>query len=93
MASARPVGGILRFTDGTAGVAGVGARRFANDATFPACRQPGGINTETEIRLPVDGQAPRFIDELFLDIDTPDFVGSGLCAASQENGSPGPPQS
>ena len=101
------IGGILRFNDATAGVAGVGAGRPVNDAIFPARRQAGGINTgaavrnlgehaitvrcqllqegnvrmEAQIPLAVNGQAARFINELFPDIDTSDFVGSVRCRA------------
>ena len=45
-----PLGGILRFNDATAGVAGVGAGQPVNDAIFPARRQAGGINTGAAIR-------------------------------------------
>ena len=102
-----PLGGILRFNDATAGVAGVGAGQPVNDAIFPARRQAGGINTgaairnlgehaitvrcqllqegnvrmEAQIPLAVNGQAARFINELFADIDTSDFVGSVRCRA------------
>ena len=102
-----PLGGILRFNDATAGVAGVGAGQPVNDAIFPARRQAGGINTgaairnlgehaitvrcqllqegnvrmEAEVPLAVNGQAARFINELFPDTDTSDFVGSVRCRA------------
>ena len=45
-----PIGGVLRFNDAIAGVAGVGAGRPVNDAIFPARRQAGGINTGAAIR-------------------------------------------
>ncbi len=46
------IGGVLRFNDSVAGVAGVGAGRPVNDAVFPARRQVGGINTGAAIRNP-----------------------------------------
>ncbi len=43
--------------------------------------QAGTVLEETQISLTRDGQAARFIDELFTQTDTSDFVGSVRCTA------------
>ena len=47
------------------------------------CRlmQAGAVLEETQISLARDGQAARFLDELFTRTDTSDFVGSVRCTA------------
>ena len=43
--------------------------------------QAGTVLEETQISLTRDGQAARFLDELFTQTDTSDFVGSVRCTA------------
>ena len=65
---------------------GAALRNLETEAMMLTCQlmQKGMILEETEIELAANGQTARFIDELFAQTDTSDFVGTVHCHAPDE---------
>ncbi len=65
---------------------GAAIRNLGEDATTITCQlmQDGRILEENTVSLPANGQTAQFIDELFTQSDTSDFVGSVRCSAPDD---------
>ena len=62
---------------------GAAIRNLGADPITVSCglMQKGVVQEEAEFPLPANGQTAKFIDELFTQTDTSDFVGSVRCSA------------
>ena len=60
---------------------GAALRNLETEAMTVTCQlmQKGTVLEETEIELAANGQTARFIDELFTETDTSDFMGTVHC--------------
>ena len=65
---------------------GAALRNLETEAMTVTCQlmQKGTVLEETEIELAANGQTARFIDELFTETDTSDFMGTVHCHAPDE---------
>ena len=65
---------------------GAALRNLEMEAMTVTCQlmQKGMVLEETEIELAANGQTARFIDELFTETDTSDFMGTVHCHAPDE---------
>ena len=65
---------------------GAALRNLETEAMTVTCQlmQKGAVLEETEIELAANGQTARFIDELFTETDTSDFMGTVHCHAPDE---------
>ncbi len=65
---------------------GAAIRNLEADPMTVTCHlmQKGEVLDEAEVPLEANGQAAKFIDELFTETDTSDFVGTVRCSAPDE---------